>query len=265
MMMLTVSTLRRVARLGLCLSGCVSLACSGGTASVDGGRGGDTGPAGGTGGASDTGGRTGAGGSGSQGSGGAIVTPPADGGASGGSGGTAATGGRGGSGELGRRQRFRRRGRFGRRPARAAGAGPAAPAVLVAARGSGGARGPVACPTMSTAAATTTFTLDGNNVSAGNVNGLTFKGFGVLSANGTSAVLMDYKSAAPGRLRDAASDPVRRHQPGHDPGEDRDGQRPEQLDRAGSGHHAAARPKRRTSGGIPAFSWRPTPRSSTRT
>ena len=31
----------------------------------------------------------------------------------------------------------------------------------------------------------------------GNVNGLTFKGFGVLSANGTSALLMDYKAEHP--------------------------------------------------------------------
>ena len=50
---------------------------------------------------------------------------------------------------------------------------------------------------MSTASATTSVTVDGNNVSASNVNGLTFKGFGVLSANGTSAVLMDYKSQHP--------------------------------------------------------------------
>lgn len=35
------------------------------------------------------------------------------------------------------------------------------------------------------------------DIAAGNVNGLTFKGFGVLSANSTSALLMDYKSQHP--------------------------------------------------------------------
>ncbi|HIW34617.1 MAG TPA: S-layer homology domain-containing protein [Candidatus Paenibacillus intestinavium] len=39
--------------------------------------------------------------------------------------------------------------------------------------------------------------LDGNDIKAENVNGLTFKGFGVLSANSTSALLMDYKSEQP--------------------------------------------------------------------
>ncbi|WP_055107662.1 immunoglobulin-like domain-containing protein [Paenibacillus ihumii] len=39
--------------------------------------------------------------------------------------------------------------------------------------------------------------LDGNDIKAGNVNGLTFKGFGVLSANSTSALLMDYKAEHP--------------------------------------------------------------------
>ena len=39
--------------------------------------------------------------------------------------------------------------------------------------------------------------LDGTNIKATNVNGLTFKGFGVLSANGTSALLMDYKAQHP--------------------------------------------------------------------
>ena len=46
-------------------------------------------------------------------------------------------------------------------------------------------------------AAETSFTLDGNDIQTDNVNGLTFKGFGVLSANGTSALLMDYKSEQP--------------------------------------------------------------------
>ena len=184
---LTASALRRVARLGLCLSGCMTLACSGGAASVDGGRGGDTGP---TGGSSASGGSTGAGGSGSQGSGGA----PQDGGASGGSGGTAATGGRGGAG--GANGSGGAAGGGGTRATGGTG-GSGGKGGSPGSGGSGGARGPVACPTMSTAAATTTVTLDGNNVSAANVNGLTFKGFGVLSANGTSAVLMDYKSQHP--------------------------------------------------------------------
>ena len=48
-----------------------------------------------------------------------------------------------------------------------------------------------------TLAAETSFTLDGNDIRSSNVNGFTFKGFGVLSANGTSAVLMDYKSQHP--------------------------------------------------------------------
>lgn len=39
--------------------------------------------------------------------------------------------------------------------------------------------------------------VDGNNIKADNVNGLTFKGFGVLSANSTSALLMDYKAEQP--------------------------------------------------------------------
>ena len=39
--------------------------------------------------------------------------------------------------------------------------------------------------------------LDGNDIPADSVNGHTFKGFGVLSANSTSALLMDYKSEQP--------------------------------------------------------------------
>ncbi|WP_238650344.1 S-layer homology domain-containing protein [Paenibacillus piscarius] len=39
--------------------------------------------------------------------------------------------------------------------------------------------------------------LDGEDIKEGNVNGLTFKGFGVLSGNSTSALLMDYKSEQP--------------------------------------------------------------------
>ncbi|MFV2096056.1 carbohydrate-binding protein [Micromonospora sp. LOL_014] len=47
------------------------------------------------------------------------------------------------------------------------------------------------------AAATVDITVDASVVAADNVNGLTFKGFGVLSANSTSAVLMDYKAQHP--------------------------------------------------------------------
>ncbi|PRZ08687.1 chitodextrinase [Isoptericola sp. CG 20/1183] len=43
----------------------------------------------------------------------------------------------------------------------------------------------------------TEIVVDGDDVAADNVNGLTFKGFGVLSANSTSAVLLDYKSEHP--------------------------------------------------------------------
>ena len=55
---------------------------------------------------------------------------------------------------------------------------------------------PVACQAV-TGTNATTVAIDGNNVRNDNVNGLTFKGFGVLSANGTSALLMDYKSEHP--------------------------------------------------------------------
>ena len=40
-------------------------------------------------------------------------------------------------------------------------------------------------------------TIDADAIKADNINGLTFKGFGTLSANSTSAVLMDYKSEQP--------------------------------------------------------------------
>ncbi|HET7540571.1 MAG TPA: hypothetical protein VFK05_11890 [Polyangiaceae bacterium] len=62
--------------------------------------------------------------------------------------------------------------------------------------GQGGSLQAMPCPTSSGNAATT-ITLDGANVKATNLNGLTFKGFGVLSANGTSELLMDYKSEHP--------------------------------------------------------------------
>ena len=61
--------------------------------------------------------------------------------------------------------------------------------------GSGGV--PVACGGYTGTGTATTLALDGDNIKASNVNGLTFKGFGVLSANGTSEVLIDYKSEHP--------------------------------------------------------------------
>jgi hypothetical protein len=57
--------------------------------------------------------------------------------------------------------------------------------------------GTTPCGTTATAGTATTVSLDGNNIASTNVNGLTFKGFGVLSANGTSELLMDYKSEHP--------------------------------------------------------------------
>ncbi|MEO8182759.1 MAG: sugar-binding protein [Deltaproteobacteria bacterium] len=56
---------------------------------------------------------------------------------------------------------------------------------------------PVACKPMAVSGATTSVSLDGNDIASSNVHGLTFKGFGVLSANGTSELLMDYKSEHP--------------------------------------------------------------------
>ena len=56
---------------------------------------------------------------------------------------------------------------------------------------------PVTCPASTVTGTPTSLAIDGNNIKATNVNGLTFKGFGVLSANGTSALLMDYKSQHP--------------------------------------------------------------------
>ena len=44
---------------------------------------------------------------------------------------------------------------------------------------------------------TSEITIDGDNVRADNVNGLTYKGFGFLSANSTSDLLLDYKSQYP--------------------------------------------------------------------
>ena len=64
--------------------------------------------------------------------------------------------------------------------------------------GSGDSRAAAVTCTTSTATGTpTSISIDGTNIKATNVNGLTFKGFGVLSANGTSALLMDYKAQHP--------------------------------------------------------------------
>jgi hypothetical protein len=54
-----------------------------------------------------------------------------------------------------------------------------------------------ACPAATGTGTPTAISIDGDDIKATNVNGLTFKGFGVLSANGTSEVLMDYKSEHP--------------------------------------------------------------------
>jgi hypothetical protein len=53
------------------------------------------------------------------------------------------------------------------------------------------------CAKVTDIGSATAVTINGNNILATNVNGLTFKGFGVLSANGTSALLMDYKAEHP--------------------------------------------------------------------
>jgi len=52
-------------------------------------------------------------------------------------------------------------------------------------------------PAAAAADATVDVTVDAADIAADNVNGLTFKGFGVLSANSTSALLMDYKAQHP--------------------------------------------------------------------
>jgi len=57
----------------------------------------------------------------------------------------------------------------------------------------------VACENTTAVGSATAISIDGNDIKADNVNGLTFKGFGVLSANGTSELLLDYKSEQPER------------------------------------------------------------------
>lgn len=54
-----------------------------------------------------------------------------------------------------------------------------------------------AAQTASAAAKDYSILLDGNDIRTENVNGLTWKGFGLLSANSTSDLLMDYKSQNP--------------------------------------------------------------------
>ena len=53
------------------------------------------------------------------------------------------------------------------------------------------------CGTVAATGTATAVSVDGNNIVSTNVNGLTFKGFGVLTANGTSELLMDYKAEHP--------------------------------------------------------------------
>lgn len=57
--------------------------------------------------------------------------------------------------------------------------------------------GSISAPTKALAADTSIITLDGNDVNADNVNGLTYKGFGLLTANSTSDLLLDYKAEHP--------------------------------------------------------------------
>lgn len=63
--------------------------------------------------------------------------------------------------------------------------------------GAGGTSPTVQCGPSTGTGTATSISLNGNDVKADNLNGLTFKGFGVLSANGTSALLMDYKAEHP--------------------------------------------------------------------
>ncbi|HEY5956850.1 MAG TPA: hypothetical protein VIV60_09870, partial [Polyangiaceae bacterium] len=71
--------------------------------------------------------------------------------------------------------------------------------VATVAGGRTNAGGATLCGTVAAAGTTTAVSIDGTNIVSTNVNGLTFKGFGVLSANGTSELLMDYKSERPER------------------------------------------------------------------
>lgn len=61
------------------------------------------------------------------------------------------------------------------------------------------AAGVISAPAAHTADDPVEVVVNGNDVRADNVNGLTYKGLGVLSCNSTSNLLMDYKAEHPGR------------------------------------------------------------------
>ncbi|MFE7761880.1 GH59 galactosidase [Streptomyces sp. NPDC057438] len=61
------------------------------------------------------------------------------------------------------------------------------------------AAGVITAPAAHTADDPVEVVVNGDDVHAGNVNGLTYKGLGVLSCNSTSNLLMDYKAEHPGR------------------------------------------------------------------
>jgi len=163
------------------------------------------------GGASGKGGASGGAG-GSGGSAGAAATA----GASGGSlqGGTLATGGSGFGGAGGSSSNDA--GTGGLRTGGATGGGGATTADGSIAKGgttgsdAGAGTGDsgvaiITCPAAAGSGTPTSVSVDGSNIRATNVNGLTFKGFGVLSANGTSALLMDYKSQHPDKYAELLS------------------------------------------------------------
>ncbi|MEV0636157.1 GH59 galactosidase [Streptomyces sp. NPDC050619] len=72
-------------------------------------------------------------------------------------------------------------------------------ASLVAATTMALAAGVITAPAAHTADAPVEVVVDGDDVRADNMNGLTYKGLGVLSCNSTSNLLMDYKAEQPGR------------------------------------------------------------------
>lgn len=192
-------------RLALAAILCITASCSGSGDSGQGaggagGRSTSNVPAGGSTGAgqggSTAGGTVGSGGTtsgrGGAGSGGAGAAPDASvaGGAGGGS---SAKGGAGGG-------TARADGSAAGGASAAGGSAGSAGGTDAAGTGGAGASGTipmVQCGPGSGTGTATNVSLDGNDVKATNVNGLTFKGFGVLSANGTSALLMDYKAAHP--------------------------------------------------------------------
>jgi hypothetical protein len=159
----------------------------GGSASGRGGAGG-----GGTSGAADASATGGAGGASTTGGGGGSARDGSvSGGVGGGGSGTGGSGGGPGGSATGK-------GGSGTGGASASGGRAGSGGTSTAGGGSTGAGGtiPVVQCAPSTGTATS-ISIDGNDVKAANVNGLTFKGFGVLSANGTSALLMDYKAEHP--------------------------------------------------------------------